>query len=589
MPRRTLLWRIYPYYLIIIFISILAVWLYASRTMEHLFLDRTSSDLESRARLVKSRFADLIKNDSTATLDSLCKRLGRDSDTRITVIAPSGEVLGDSDEDPAQMENHRTRPEIDLAFDGTVTMRERFSNTLQLNMMYVAVPVEADGEIIGVVRTSLPITEVDDALAAFNARIILGGLAITVLATLLSFVILKRISGPLGQLKEGADRFAEGDLLTRLPVPDTEEIGSLAQAMNQMAVHLDERIRTIVKQRNEQEAVLSSMIEGVLAVDADERILNINEAAARLLGIDPESAAGRTVQEAIRNVDLQRFVARSLRSTSPVEQEITILDEREIFLQAHGTVLRDAVSGDIGAVVVLNDLTRLRKLENIRRDFVANVSHELKTPVTSILGFVETLLDGAAEDRQNARRFLEIIIKQANRLNAIIDDLLTLSRIEKESDASEIELRTGRLLPVLNAAIQTCEPRASQKNIRLLAEGDREIETLINARHLEQAVINLIDNAVKYSEPGSEIVVTVQKEGKEAVISVKDHGCGIDQAHLERLFERFYRVDKARSREAGGTGLGLAIVKHIARAHHGRVSVESEPHKGSTFSIHLPL
>lgn len=588
MPRRTLLWRIYPYYLVIIFVSILAVWLYASRTMANLYLEHTSSDLESRASLLKGRVAELISSDSTFVLDSLCKRLGQVSGTRITIVAPSGAVLGDSDEDPAEMENHRNRPEINEAFKGTIGVRERFSNTLQLNMMYVAVPIKTEEKIIGVVRTSLPITEVDDVLASFNAKIIIGGLIITILATLVSFGILRRISGPLSQLKEGADRFAGGDLQTRLPVSDTEEIGALAHAMNKMAAQLDERIRTIIKQRNEQEAVLSSMIEGVLAIDADERILNINEAAARLLGLDATTAVGRTVQEAIRNVELQRFVARALESRNPIEQEITVLDEQERFIQAHGTVLQDAASDSTGAVVVLNDLTRIRKLENVRRDFVANVSHELKTPVTSIMGFVETLLDGASEDPENARRFLGIIVKQANRLNAIVDDLLTLSRIEKESDAAEIELRPGRVLPVLNASLQTCESRASQKQIRLLAEGDRELEVGINARHLEQAVTNLIENAIKYSEPGSEIVITAETLDDEAVISVRDHGCGIDQSHLGRLFERFYRVDKARSREVGGTGLGLAIVKHIALAHHGRVSVESRLHEGSTFRIHLP-
>jgi len=589
MPRRTLLWRIYPYYLIVIFISILAVWLYASRTMESLYLKGTSSDLESRARLLDARFAELIILDKVVFLDSLCKQLGPESGTRITVIDPLGAVLGDSDENPGIMENHRNRPEIDEALAGKVGVRQRFSNTLQLNMMYVAVPIRSEGEIVGVVRTSLPVTAVDEALSSFNTKVILSGLIITVLATLLSFFILRRISRPLGQLKEGADRFADGYLQTRLPVSDIEEIGALAQAMNKMAVQLDERIHTIIKQRNEQEAVLSSMIEGVLAVDADERILNINEAAAHLLGIDAASATGRTVQEAIRNVDLQRFVARSLNSTGPVEQEITVQNDREAFLQAHGTVLRDTVGGGIGAVIVLNDLTRLRKLENIRRDFVANVSHELKTPVTSIMGFVETLLDGAADDRENARRFLEIIIKQANRLNAIIDDLLTLSRIEKESDASEIELRPGKILAVVSASVQTCEARASQKKIRLVAAGDPELEARINARHLEQAITNLIDNAVKYSESDSEIMITAGATESEAVISVEDSGCGIEQCHLERLFERFYRVDKARSREVGGTGLGLAIVKHIALAHQGRVSVESRPHQGSTFRIHLPL
>ena len=290
----------------------------------------------------------------------------------------------------------------------------------------------------------------------------------------------------------------------------------------------------------------------------------------------------------VRKADLLRFVARTLSGKAPVEGDIVLRDESERFLQAHGTVLRDTRAQDIGALIVLNDVTRLRRLENIRRDFVANVSHELKTPVTAIKGSVETLLDGALQKPQDARRFLEIVARQADRLNAIIDDLLALSRIEQEAERHEIPLQRGRLGEVLRGALQACEVGAAAKSIRIECSCPESLQARINPPLLEQAMVNLIDNAVKYSRPDSEVLVEALREGGEVLIRVRDHGSGIGAEHLPRLFERFYRVDKARSRKAGGTGLGLAIVKHIVQAHSGRIAVTSVPGKGSTFTVYLP-
>ncbi|MEX2561444.1 MAG: ATP-binding protein, partial [Pirellulales bacterium] len=254
----------------------------------------------------------------------------------------------------------------------------------------------------------------------------------------------------------------------------------------------------------------------------------------------------------------------------------------------HGTALRDAGGHSIGAVIVLNDVSRLRQLENMRRDFAANVSHELKTPVTSIKGFVETLLDGAMRDSQDSERFLRIIARQADRLDSIIEDLLSLSRIEKEGDAADLVLTLAELRGVLESALHDCDSKASERGIRIALSCDDGLQARINPPLLEQAVTNLLDNAIKYSEPAGEVQLSGQTAGGEVLIVVRDQGCGIAEEHLSRLFERFYRVDKARSRKLGGTGLGLAIVKHIVLAHRGQVTVESAPSAGSTFTIHLP-
>jgi two-component system phosphate regulon sensor histidine kinase PhoR len=281
-------------------------------------------------------------------------------------------------------------------------------------------------------------------------------------------------------------------------------------------------------------------------------------------------------------------VASALVCKRPVEGDVVLRNARERVVQAHGAALRDPTGRGIGAVIVLNDVSRLRQLENMRRDFAANVSHELKTPITSIKGFVETLLDGAVRDPHDAERFLRIIARQADRLNAIIEDLLSLSRIEKEAEAADIALNVVGLREVLNAAIHNCETKAAERGIRIVLGGNPDLEAKINPPLFEQAVTNLLDNAVKYSNQDGQVDLIAAQRDHEILIQVRDQGCGIAEEHLSRLFERFYRVDKARSRKLGGTGLGLAIVKHIVLAHRGQVAVESQEEVGSCFTIHLP-
>jgi len=587
MRKKRLLWQLFPAALVIILITLLVLGWYAARSLRQFYFQQTASNLEARAYLLEKHVRDGFTDENAQKLNSLFKELGKKSSTRITLILPSGKVLSDSQEDPSNMDNHSHRPEIAEALTGRKGVSMRYSRTLQQNMMYVAIPIYRNGGIAGVLRTSISVTAIDKALKNIYAEIALGGLIAALLAALVSLALSRKVTRPLEELTRGAERFAKGDLSQKLPVPDAKEIGSLAKAMNQMAAQLDDRIRTIIRQRNELEAVLSSMVEGVLAVDTNERLISMNQAAAALMRIDPSHARGRDIQEIIRNSDLQRFVTRALENRRPIEGEIILSRDRELSLQAHGTVLHDAMGQDIGALVVLNDVTHLRRLENVRRDFVANVSHEIRTPVTSIKGFVETLRDGAINNPEDAKRFLEIIVKQTDRLNAIIEDLLSLSRIEQETERAEIVLAEGPLNEVILSAIQACTIKADAKNIRIDLDSPEGIRANINPQLLEQAVTNLIDNAVKYSEPKSSVQVELSTADGEILITVSDHGCGIEKDHLPRLFERFYRVDKARSRKVGGTGLGLAIVKHIAQAHGGYVTVESTPGEGSSFTIHL--
>jgi len=505
------------------------------------------------------------------------------------VILPSGRVVGDSNTNPARMDNHGDRPEIRQAFQGQIGISTRFSYTEETTMMYVAVPLMEQGRVTAVVRSSLPVAFIDRALNRMYFKIALGGMGAALLAALLSLVMARRLSRPLEEMKQGAQRFAQGDLRVKVPVPASDELASLAEALNYMAEQLDQRIRTVIRQRQEQEAVLASMVEGVMAVDRRERLITLNQAGARLLGVDPETARERPIPELVRHPDLQNFVTRALASSRQVDGEIILRDNgRDRLLQVRGTPLRDLQGQAFGALIVLNDVTRLRRLEQARRDFVANVSHELKTPITSIKGFVETLLDGAMQEPDNALSFLQIIAKHADRLNEIIDDLLSLSRIEQDSERGKVALSPGCLKEVLQDAIQVCRERAAAKDIEIEFTCPDDLAAQINAPLLLQAVVNLIDNAVKYSPAARPVQVEARLELGEVLVLVRDQGPGIAPEHLPRLFERFYRVDPGRSRKVGGTGLGLAIVKHIAQSHGGYVTLQSAPGKGSTFFIHLP-
>ena len=600
MHRTRLFWKLYITYLLAVVLCAGVVGWLAVGTASDLYHQQAVHDLKARAELVSSQVAPLLER--PVELQALVKTLGATADTRLTVIAGpdgsvgvEGDVLADSEADPATMQNHdtSTRPEVQAALNGAAGDAERLSETLKIRMLYVAIPVfNGAHQVTAVVRTALPLTQVDHALAAMTRRIVLGTLIVALLVALLGLFVSRSISGRMREIKRGAERFAGGDFAHEIHVSATDEIGEVAVGLNAMGRQLSETIRTITEERDEQDAVLAGMTEGVLAVDGQERIITINAAAARLLGVEPEQAQGRSIQEVVRNPELQAFVTAVLAGEEPVEGDVVVHaehDPRE--LRVHGAQLKDggADGNGRGAVVVLNDITRMRHYEAVRRDFVANVSHEIKTPVTTIKGFAETLLDGALDDRHDAERFLRIIVGQADRLSAIIEDLLSLSSLESGSESATISLERGSIRDVLQVALDVCEMKATAKHITLALDCSEDLYGEINPPLLEQAVVNLVDNAVKYSSEGSAVEISAEVEAAGLSIRVKDAGRGIRREHLTRLFERFYRVDKARSRDMGGTGLGLSIVKHIAVAHGGWVAVESTPGLGSTFTITLPV
>jgi two-component system phosphate regulon sensor histidine kinase PhoR len=585
-----LLWQLYPSYLFIILLAILTVSWYFSITLKDFFLQQKIDELEARAVLFKEIFDTFISVENIQEIDAFCRNIGANahSDIRITVVLSSGIVAGDTQRDPHKMENHGDRPEILMAMRGNTGHSVRHSATLYERMLYVAIPVEKEEEIFAVVRAAISLTVIDKIFESIHYRIVWVGVLVAFLAAGISFWVSRRLSLPLERMKQGAELFAKGELNHRLEIPRAEEMASLAIAMNQMANHLDERIKSVISHRNELEAVLTSMKEGVIAFDLEERILSINQAAAAMFNKDPWEMENRSIQETIRNPQLQKFTKNALTNGDGLECDIVLYQDKERILNVHSTPLLDSKEERIGILVVLNDVTRLRHLENMRRDFVANVSHEIKTPLTAIQGFVETLLMESENIPENLRRFLFIIDRHVQRLVSIIEDLLKLSRIERDGERKEIVMANTPVADVVRTAIQILESRAGEKNIRIDFQCEDSLSVEMESPLIEQAVVNLLDNAIKYSEQNSSIEVRGIDKGSEVHVSICDQGIGIEKEHLPRLFERFYRVDKARSRKLGGTGLGLAIVKHIVQAHNGIVEVISSPGKGSTFTLKLP-
>jgi two-component system phosphate regulon sensor histidine kinase PhoR len=547
---------------------------------------------EDTLRLIEAEFTSLFPADSEEAIERIdrkCVEIGRREQLRLTVIRPDGIVVGDTYFDPSTLVNHANRMEIRDAFNGSTGVSARHSDSADRKMLYVAVPMTAFGGFLGVLRASVPISAVNTRLRDLWLRLLpplLGVLAVSAVILWLPFARVRAVFARLnGEAKAMETRNYEPVIVD----PGWPETNGLTDTIGAMALQLSERMNTVDLQQSQEKAILASMIEAVIAIDSQQRVITMNEAAADLLGVPVGQALGTRIEEVVRLGGILEFIQRAVGSNTAIVENLRIYGEGgERYLRAHGTRLVAGVGEDLGALVVLYDITRIHNLEVVRKEFAANVSHELKTPITSIKGFVETLLDDKLNDRGETQRFLKIIAQQTERLNAIVDDLLSLARLEQSVEREEVSLSWNPVRPILEAAVSVCAESTSAKEISLGLVCPDALEAHCNPQLLEQAVVNLIDNAVKYSESGSEVTVAAAAADTEVEVSVEDRGCGIEEQHLPRLFERFYRVDKARSRELGGTGLGLAIVKHIALAHGGRVDVRSRPEEGSTFFIRFP-
>jgi two-component system phosphate regulon sensor histidine kinase PhoR len=512
---------------------------------------------------------------------------------RVTLIAPDGRVLADSErtrESLASMENHADRPEVRAALAGGMGRDVRRSATLGAPLIYVAVPVSEAGRIVAVLRLAAPVEAATPAYESLRAVMLTGGAIALLVALGIGLFVAGRVTRPVVEMQDVARQMSEGNFEVRASVRSPDEIGTLGRSLNVMAGRLREKIGDLEEEQAKATAVLDAMVEGVIATDGHDHIILINERARALFGLGKVRAERRPLLEVIRNVDLHDVLGESRIAPvgTVVSREIKLAEPLERVLQVHAVPLR--FTGEArGVVMVLHDITELRRLEQVRTEFVANVSHELRTPLTAIHGYLETLLDGALEEPENARKFLEIVFRHTERLGRLTDDLTDLSNIEL--GRISLRLEPTAISDVADSVLAIIAPRAVAGQVSVEAKLPAGLpEVVVDRDRLAQILINLVDNAVKYTPKGGHVRVEGRVAERGMVeVTVRDTGVGIPKADLPRLTERFYRVDKARSRDLGGTGLGLAIVKHLVLAHGGELDIDSELWKGTTVRFTLPV
>jgi len=588
--RPNLFWKLALTFLALLIGVLVAVDFFAERALRSDYERTGFNQLIAIARVAQARPPQLSqlpvpRPEDIASLRAWVEQMAA-SGVRVTVITKDGLVLADSQSDPQTMENHAGRPEIRDALASGDGRSIRHSVTINRDLLYYAVRQNMPGGSPIVLRFALPLETVDEVLSSFRRSLWLASFVILLLAGAASLLISRTFSDRVERLKEFSRRVAEGDFRPLPADSSGDALEALAASLNQTAARLDRTIRTLTEERNLSSAILGSMLEGVAVVNASERLLFANRGFAEILELDVPPQSGRALVEVVRQTELIEAVRRVLGGAPRVEAEIITGTLRQHFFAATVAAVRAGETS--GAVIVLHDITDLRKLERVRRDFIANVSHEFKTPLTAIQGFAETLLAGAVDDPQNRGRFLGIILEHSRRLARLTDDLLKLSKMD--ADRLELEIRRLSVSQLIESCLETAQHRAAEKDIRIsvnIAEHLPEIAG--DRRQLAEVLQNLLDNATQYTLPGGQIMVSAETSDAEVVFTVSDTGIGIPQADQPRIFERFYRVDAARSREVGGTGLGLAIAKHLVEVHGGRIWVESEVGQGSQFHFSVPL
>jgi two-component system phosphate regulon sensor histidine kinase PhoR len=556
----------------------------SARAREQSFAALTA-DARLVARIVEDELARGVTPDA---LDPVVDAAARDVDARVSVIARDGRVVGDSaasGQELARLENHAERAEVRGALGGQVTRAERRSATVGAHLLYVGVPIRSGNSVVGVARLARGRAEIEAAGNElwWTAALALG---LALLATgLLSLLLSASLARSLGEIMDTARHFARGNLSARIRVRRDDELGELAHIINQSADQLQERVAEIARDRGRTEAILSAMDDGVLAVDHRGAVVLANPHLTRALGLsDP---IGRHYLEVVRQHEVGALIEGVLRTGERREDEVELIHQRRYYTIT-GVPFPGAEGTPHGAVLTFNDATERRRVEAMRRDFVANASHELRTPLTSIRGFVEALEDGAIDKPDTAQRFLGKIRTHADRMATLIEDLLELSRLEgRDGDAAWTETAVAAVVEEVAASFAGA---ATRKDIALRRSDRGAPAVVTDPERLRRILENLVDNALKYTPQGGRVeIVTSAEDDRGVRVEVVDNGPGIGAEHLERIFERFYRVDKARSRELGGTGLGLSIVRHLAESVGATVSVESEPGRGSRFRVLLPV
>lgn len=539
------------------------------------YIDSISQNLYKLNLVLKYEIKDFILRDKLDELDAFVKKRGDELKTRITVIAPDGTVYADSEKDPRKMENHADRPEVLQLTTKEIGKSMRYSTTVRKQMLYVATSISNEGKALGVCRASLFLEDVNTLIGDLTERILKIALIVILLTLIVFWFFSKSLTWPIKQLALSSRMAAGGDFDAKVLLSNRDEIRELADNFNYMLDRVKELFSKVTEQKEELDGIISSMREGLMLLNFEGKVLLANKGFKLFCG--SEEVEGKFYWELVRENDFGELINKTLKNKGSYQGEFD-LKNKILLYSANYIDSKDEV------VVILHDITEIKKLEIVKKDFVANVSHELKTPLTAINGFIETLEERL--DGEN-RRYAQIIDRHAKRLSNIVADLLALSEIEDKSGKPALSEFDARAL--CESIVKIYETRAYEKGLEILLEFESDMPNIVADRfRLEQALVNLIDNAIKYADKGA-IVVSVRSEPDAAIIQISDSGAGIPKDDLERIFERFYTVDKSRSRKVGGTGLGLSIVKHIVKMHGGSIKAESVRGEGSTFTIKLPM
>ena len=578
-------------------IAALAAGLYVNHALEAFAAESLEARLAAVGRVLHDEARAQLPADVGAPgLQAFAARAARTTGARVTVIGLDGRVLAESGSAPGgvvAMENHADRPEVRAALAGRVGRGLRTSATLDAPLLYVALPVRAGDQLVGVLRLAVPLAEVTASYESVHRVMLAGGVVALTVALGIGLFVSGRVTRPVVEMQSIARQLSEGNFGVRAPVRSPDEIGTLGRSLNVLAARLREKIQDLAQEQAKATAILDGMVEGVIAVDGHDHILLMNERARAMFNLESGHVERKPFLEVIRNADLHA-VFREGRSggvdapaeAAAVRRELRLSTPVERILQVHAVPLRLG-PGETGVAMVLHDITALRQLEQVRTEFVANVSHELRTPLTAIQGYLETLLGGAMEDPAHARRFLEVVFRHTERLGRLLNDLTDLSNIE----LGRVSLHRGPVdvAEVVEGTLDIIRAKAEAGGVRLAARLPDDLPKVQADRdRLAQILINLVDNAVKYTPGGGSVTVEGTAGAGLVEVAVVDTGVGIPPADLPRITERFYRVDKARSRQLGGTGLGLAIVKHLVAAHGGTLVIESRLGEGTRVRVMLP-
>ena len=575
-------WRITFSFVALILVTMSILGFYLTNSTTNSQLDNLRAQLENEAIITaEASLPGLLGEDKNDIIDALAKRLGEQTGTRVTIVAPDGTVLGDSEEDPATMENHADRPEIRDALYTGFGESTRFSITLGQKMMYIAVPISNQGEVLGIARVSLPLTTVENLVNRVTVSIV-AAMVLTVLVVMLVAWFIARITTrPIRELTIASRKMTSGELGQKIAIETRGEVGELTQAFNEMSLELKGLVDTISGDRARLATILDNMTDGVIMTDVEGNVLLANNATRKLFNIKNES--GKPLIEVVRDHEMDEVLKLCLQTAKTQAVQYESGASKKYIRAIAIPISADELSG---VLLLLQDLTELRNLQTTRRELIGNISHEFRTPLASIKAMAETLHNGAVDDKETARDFLSRIDDEVERLTQIVAELTELSRIE--TGQAELRLEPVNLNLLIEEVTTQLSTQAERQQLiveRKLAVDTRPVQA--DKERIRQTIINLVHNAIKFTDPGGKITIATQVRSDSVIVDISDTGIGISKSDLPHVFERFYKGDRARS--GGGTGMGLAIAKHVVEAHGGSIWVQSEEGKGSTFSLSLPV